>query len=229
MTREQVRSYIEELGIIPAVRVASAEQARFAAETVALGGIPIAEIPMTVPGALEVISHLARHSPEMVVGAGSVLDVKTAKACLDAGAKFLTTDALDVKVVEFAAQQETVVFPGALTPTEVISAWHAGADFVKVFPCGPLGGESYIRALKAPFPQVRLIASGGVNQKTAGGFILAGAVALGVGRELIPHEAVEQRKVDQIRELARRFLEFVRKAREQMAPRREHESVVRSQ
>jgi 2-dehydro-3-deoxyphosphogluconate aldolase/(4S)-4-hydroxy-2-oxoglutarate aldolase len=221
MTKEHVQAHIEEIGIVPAARVASAEEARFAAEAVARGGIPIIEIPMTVPGAVEVISDLVRRLPEMIVGAGGVFDIPTARLCLGAGAKFLTTDALDPGIVEFAVQQQVVVFPGALTPTEVFTACKAGADFVKVFPCAPLGGDSYIRALKAPFPDARLIAAGGVNQKTAAKFILAGAVALGVGRELIPKDAVELRKEHQIRELVRRFVGFVREARAQMAPRRE--------
>jgi 2-dehydro-3-deoxyphosphogluconate aldolase/(4S)-4-hydroxy-2-oxoglutarate aldolase len=173
-----------------------------------------------VPGAAEVISDLVRRSPDMIVGAGSIFDVPTASLCLDAGAKFLTTDALDLGIVEFAVQQHVVIFPGALTPTEVFTAFKAGADFVKVFPCAPLGGESYIRALKAPFPQVPIIAAGGVNQKTAAGFILAGATALGVGKELIPQEAVEGRRADQIRELARRFLGFVTEARARMMLRK---------
>ena len=219
MTKEQILAHIESIGIIPAARVSSGEEACFAAEAVARGGIPIVEIPMTVPGAVDVISDLVRRWPEMIIGAGGVFDIATTRLCLGAGARFLTTDALDTGIVEFAVQQRIVVFPGALTPTEVFAACKAGADFVKVFPCAPLGGDSYIRALRAPFPQARLIAAGGVNQKTAAKFILAGAVALGVGRELIPKDAVELRKEHQIRELARRFLSFVREARAQMAPR----------
>jgi 2-dehydro-3-deoxyphosphogluconate aldolase/(4S)-4-hydroxy-2-oxoglutarate aldolase len=221
LKREEVRARIGSIGIIPAARVSSADDAQFAAEAVLRGGIPIVEIPMTVPDAVEAISRLVRQFPEMIIGAGSLLDTKTARLCLDAGASFLTTEALDLDVVKFAVTEEIVALPGALTPTEVITAWKAGADFVKVCPCAPLGGESYIRALKAPFPQVPLIAAGGVNQKTAAHFILAGAVALGVGKELIPNEAVELRKEHQIRELARRFLGFVKEARAQMALRRE--------
>ena len=219
MTREEVRARIQEIGIIPAARVASAEEARFAADAVFQGRIPIVEIPLTVPDAVAVISQVSRQTPEMIVGAGSVDDAQTARLCLEAGASFLTTDALDLNVVEFAVNQGVVVLPGAMTPTEVISAWKARADLVKVFPCGPLGGEQYIRALKAPFPKIPLVAAGGVNQKTALCFILAGAVALGVGKELIPKEAIERRNVNQIRELARRFLGFVQEARARMAPR----------
>ncbi len=164
MTRDQVRSRIEEIGIIPAIRVSSAQDALFVAEAVSSAGIPIVELTMTVPGAIDAISQLARNNPDIIVGAGTVWDTETAHRCLDAGAKFLTSTGLDLSVVEFAAKANTVVFPGALTPTEVMMAWKAGADFVKVFPCSQVGGVSYIRTLKKPFPQVPLIASGGVNQ-----------------------------------------------------------------
>ena len=221
MKKEEVHARIEEIGVVPAVRVSSAEEARFAAEAVSRGGISIVEITMTVPGAIEVISHLLKQIPEMVVGAGSVLDVETARRCLDAGAQFITTDGLDLGVVEFAVKQHVVVFPGTLTPTEVITAWKAGSDFVKVVPCAQLGGESYIRALRGPFPQVPLIAAGGVNQLTALNFILAGATALGVGRELIPSEAIRMRQAERINELARRFVSFVNNGRVQAAARRD--------
>ncbi len=217
MKREEVRARLEDIGIIPVIRVSSPEDAGFAAEAVASGGIPIVEITMTVPGASEVISHLVRSAPEMIVGAGSVLDTEMARSCVDEGARFLTSEGFDLEVVEFAAKQGVVVFPGALTPTEVITAWKAASDFVKVFPCAQLGGDSYIRALKAALPQVPLIAAGGVNQLTAGTLILAGAAALGVGRELIPKEAIQQRRAGWIRELAQRFLASVKNARTQPA------------
>ena len=217
MKREEVRARLEEIGIIPVVRVSSAEEALFAAEAVASGGIPIVEVTMTVPGAGEVISNLIRSAPEIIVGAGSVLDTEMARFCVDAGAKFLTSEGFDPEVVEFAGKEDIVVLPGALTPTEVIRAWKAAADFVKVFPCAQLGGESYIRALKMALPQVPLIAAGGVNQLTAGNLILAGAAALGVGRELIPKEAIQQRRAGWVRELAQRFLGHVKNARSQTA------------
>lgn len=219
MKKEEVHARIEEIGIVPAVRTSSAENAQFAAEAVSRGGIPIVEITMTVPGALNVISSLAKSFPEILVGAGSVLDVETAQRCLEAGAQFLTTDGLELEVVEFAVKQHVVIFPGVLTPTEVIAAWKAGSDFVKVVPCAQVGGDSYIRALKAPLPQVQLIAAGGVNQLTALNFILAGATALGVGRELIPREAIRLRQSDRIQELARRFVSFVTNGRIQSAAR----------
>lgn len=216
MNKEHVHARIEEVGIIPAVRLHSAEHARYAAEALHRAGIPIAEITMTVPGALEVISDLAGSLPEMVVGAGTVLDVETAQRCVDAGAKFLTSTGFVAEVAEFARKKGVLVIPGALTPSEVIHAWKAGADFIKIFPCGPLGGENYIRALKAPFPQVPMVAAGGVNQQTALGYILAGASALGVGGELIPKEALQQRQEERVHELARRFLAKVKEGRNRL-------------
>ena len=217
MNREQVRARIEEIGIIPAVRVSSADDAFFAAEEVAKAGIPIVEITMTVPEALEVVSELARTMPNLVVGAGTVLTGETARHCLNAGARFITSTGFDRDVMELAAKENVLTIPGALTPTEVISAWKAGADFVKVFPCAQLGGPQYIRALKAPLPHVPLIASGGVNQRNATDFIRAGAVALGIGSELIPHQAVEDRDSAWITELARRFMRMVAEARAKSA------------
>jgi 2-dehydro-3-deoxyphosphogluconate aldolase/(4S)-4-hydroxy-2-oxoglutarate aldolase len=204
MTKEEVRARIEEFGIIPAIRLSSIEDARFAAESVYRAGLPIVEIPLTVPGALELISALRRDFPDMVVGAGTVLDADKARRAVSAGALFITSTGLD---------QAVVGLPGALTPTEIINAWKAGADFVKVFPCAPLGGESYIRALKAALPQIPLIAGGGVQQHTAGHYISAGASAIGVGKELITNEAIRHRKQEWILELARRFIGIVKNAR----------------
>ncbi|HYW39875.1 MAG TPA: bifunctional 4-hydroxy-2-oxoglutarate aldolase/2-dehydro-3-deoxy-phosphogluconate aldolase [Terriglobales bacterium] len=215
MNKQEVRRRIEEVGIIPSIRVSSTEDALFAAEAVSRGGIPIVEVTLTVPEATKVISHLVQNAPEVIVGAGSVLDAETARRCLDAGAKFLTSDGLDPETVKFAVREDVVVIPGTLTPTDVIAAWKLGPDFVKVVPCGHVGGDSYIRALKAMFPNVPLIAAGGVNQRTAFNFILAGAVALGIGGELIPREAIRRRQPDRIAELARRFTNAVSSARGQ--------------
>jgi 2-dehydro-3-deoxyphosphogluconate aldolase/(4S)-4-hydroxy-2-oxoglutarate aldolase len=216
MKKSEVRAHIETSGIIPSVRVSATDDARFAAEAVYRAGIPIAEITMTVPNAIEVIAHLAKTLPDMVVGGGTVLNVETAQRCLDAGAKFLTSPGLVGKVVDFAVKNDVLVFPGALTPTEVIAAWEAGADFVKIFPCSQVGGPVYLRSLKVPLPQVPLIASGGVNQLSAFNFILAGATALGIGGELMPPESVYRRKEEHIHELARRFIGMVKDAREQL-------------
>jgi 2-dehydro-3-deoxyphosphogluconate aldolase/(4S)-4-hydroxy-2-oxoglutarate aldolase len=210
-----VRARIEEIGILPAIRVSAPELARFAVEAVNRAGIPVAEVTMTVPNALDVIFEMSQSLPEMVIGAGTVLDAETARRSLDAGARFLTSPGFVPEVVEFAARNDIVVFPGALTPTEVITAWKAGADFVKIFPCAQVGGYDYIRTLKVPLPQVPLIASGGVNQQTAFDFILAGASALGIGDRLISQDALYTRKQAQISELARRYLNTVKDARAQ--------------
>jgi 2-dehydro-3-deoxyphosphogluconate aldolase/(4S)-4-hydroxy-2-oxoglutarate aldolase len=221
MTKETVRRRILEVGIIPSVRVSSADDARFAAEIVAHAGIPIVEITMTVPGALEVVNELTRLLPDVVVGAGTILDMKTARRCVDAGARFVTSPGLDLEIVELARKEDILAIPGALTPTEVTVAWRASADFIKVFPCAQLGGASYIHALRAPFPDVLFVAAGGVNQQTAAEFITAGASAIGVGAELIPRKAVQQRDQRWITELARRFLHIIRQARGQEAIRDE--------
>jgi 2-dehydro-3-deoxyphosphogluconate aldolase / (4S)-4-hydroxy-2-oxoglutarate aldolase len=218
--REAVRGWIEDIGVIPAVRVSTAEDALFAAEAVAGGGIPIVEVELTVPGAIKVISHLVKNAPDMVVGAGSVLDAEIARGCLDAGASFLTSDGLDTAMVEFALKQGVVVFPGVLTPTELITAWKTGCDFIKVVPCSNVGGDGYIRDLKGPFPNVPLIAAGGVNQQNASKYILAGALALGIGGELVPREAIRMRQSDRIGELARRFVDFVKSGRAHRQARR---------
>ena len=217
MNRAHVRARIEEIGIIPGVRVHSAEHARYAVEALNRSGIPIAEITMTVPQALELIADLMGRLPEVIVGAGTVLDAETAQRSFDAGAQFLTSTGFVPEVVEFARKKGILVIPGALTPSEVIHAWKAGSDFVKIFPCAPLGGDSYIRALKAPFPQIPLVAAGGVNQQTASNYILAGASALGVGSELIPKEALEHKQEERVHELARRFLTRIREARNRIA------------
>jgi 2-dehydro-3-deoxyphosphogluconate aldolase/(4S)-4-hydroxy-2-oxoglutarate aldolase len=198
---------------MPSIRVASAELALFAAETVYEAGIPVVEITMTVPNAVDVIAQLTQNYPNFVVGAGTVLDTETAQRCLDAGARFITSPGLVPDVLEFTLKNDVAAIPGALTPSEVIAAWKAGADFVKIYPCAQVGGDQYIRALKVPLPQIKLIASGGVNQLTAANFIFAGAASLGIGSELMPRQALKMRKDQWIHELARRFLEAVRSAR----------------
>ena len=213
MHKETVRARIEEIGIIPAIRLSSAEDALFAVEALAESGIPIAEVTMTTPGAIEVIHKAAHKNAKFIMGAGTVVDVETAQRCLDAGAKFLTSPGLDPELVAFAVKQDVVVFPGALTPSEIMMAWKAGSDFVKVFPCSLLGGANYIKALKSPFPTTRLIAAGGVNQQTVADFILAGAAAVGIGRDLLSVEAVRGRQLQWIRELSRRFLQVIQEAR----------------
>ena len=168
MKKQEVRSRIEEIGIVPAVRVSSTEDALFAAEAVLRGGIPIVEVTLTVPDAHKVISHLVQHAPDVIVGAGGVSRCEKRRAvALDDGARVPASDGLDPEVVELAVKEDVVVIPGTLTPSEVLRAWKLGPDFVKVVPCAHVGGDSYIRALKAMFPSVPLIAAGGVNQQTA--------------------------------------------------------------
>jgi 2-dehydro-3-deoxyphosphogluconate aldolase/(4S)-4-hydroxy-2-oxoglutarate aldolase len=213
MKRHEARTRIEEAGILPSVRVNTRELARFAAETVYSAGIPVVEITMTTPGALEVIDDLAKRYPDMAVGAGTVLDEDAARSCVEVGARFLTSPGFIPEVVAYANTVNVVVLPGALTPTEIIAAWKAGADLVKIFPTGYIGGVNYVRALKVPLPQIPLIATGGVNQLTAFDFIQAGATAIGLGGELFPQEALHFRQVDRVHELAKRFLGLVRDAR----------------
>jgi 2-dehydro-3-deoxyphosphogluconate aldolase/(4S)-4-hydroxy-2-oxoglutarate aldolase len=213
MTREEVKARIEDIGIFPGIRVETAEQALYCARTLYDAGIPVVEVTMTVPDAINVISQLAQEFPDMVVGAGTVLDKETAERCLDSGARFITSTGFVSEVLGSAHRRGVVAIPGALTPTEVIAAWKAGADFVKIYPAGALGGDLYIRSLKVPLPQVQLIAAGGVNQQTATGYVLAGSSALGVGSELLPREAIRRRQDQRIHELARRFLGFVKDGR----------------
>jgi 2-dehydro-3-deoxyphosphogluconate aldolase/(4S)-4-hydroxy-2-oxoglutarate aldolase len=216
VTKQEVCARIREIGIIPAIRVATSEDAHFAIEAVASAGIPIVEVTMTVPGAIELIAHLVEHHRKTVVGAGSVYKIDLARQCRDAGVNFITASGFNPAVVEFAAKEDLAVLPGGLTPTEVVNAWMAGGDFVKVFPCGHVGGGKYIKSLKAALPQVPLIAAGGVNQVTASELIVAGADAIGVGTELIPADAIQLRKPDRIRELAYRFTGFVKAGRERL-------------
>ena len=217
MTKQEVRAWIEETGVIAAVRERSKENALFAAEAVFQGGIPVVEIALTVPQAAMVISQLVKDIPGIVVGAGSVTRPDAALQSLDAGAQFLTSDGFHPTVIEFGAKRNVVVIPGTLTPTEVISAWETNADFVKVVPCAQLGGPTYIASLHAMFPDIPLIASGGVDQLSASKLVLAGAIALGVGRELIPREAIQHRQAARIGELARRFLDFVKSGKAHLA------------
>jgi 2-dehydro-3-deoxyphosphogluconate aldolase/(4S)-4-hydroxy-2-oxoglutarate aldolase len=212
-TKEEVCARIKEIGILPAIRVASAEDALFAASEMLKCGITVVELTMTVPGALGVLSELSRTSPELMVGAGTVLSIETVRACVDAGAAFVTSPGMNPKIVEFTVQHNVAAIPGALTPTEVMVARDAGADLIKIFPCAQVGGPSYIKALMAPFPHVPFIASGGVDQVTASDFIRAGAVALGIRGKLIPAEAIEHRDQNWIRELAGRFLSVVQRTR----------------
>jgi 2-dehydro-3-deoxyphosphogluconate aldolase/(4S)-4-hydroxy-2-oxoglutarate aldolase len=217
LTKAEIRARIQEIGIIPSIHVSSIEDALFAAKEISSAGIPILELATLEPSAIEMIAELVRSYPDLIVGAGELTNSRTARNCRDAGAKFLTGPGLDVGLelgaLEFSRDDGPVIIPGALTPSEVMRAWESGCDFVKVFPCTPMGGAPYIRALKAPFPYIPLIASGGVNQETAAEFIAAGATALGIGGALIPHESIRLRQSKRIHELVRRFVAIVEQTR----------------
>jgi len=218
MNKEELRARVEEVGIVPVIRTASANDARFAVEEVAHGGIPIIEVTMTVPGAIDVIRDLVKAFPGVILGAGTVVDPETAQQCIDAGAQFISNPALDLPTVDLVRKhREVIMLCGALTPTEVLHAWKAEADFVKIFPCSLVGADNYIRTLKRPFPEVRLIAGGGVNQQNAAHYLLAGVAALSVGKELIPPESMLLHKPDRIRELTKRFASIIRTTRARMA------------
>jgi 2-dehydro-3-deoxyphosphogluconate aldolase/(4S)-4-hydroxy-2-oxoglutarate aldolase len=218
MNKKEVADKITSVGIIPVVRASSAQQALLAVDAICAGGIPIVEITMTVPGAIEIIREVARtRGSHVLVGAGTVLDADTAERCIDAGAEFIVSPGLKLKTIEFAAKVQKLMMAGALTPTEVITAWEAGSDFVKIFPCGQVGGASYIKALKGPLPQVPLVPTGGVNLQTASEFIEAGAAALGVGGELVQAAALKAGKPEVVAEAARAFLAAVAAARAKLS------------
>jgi 2-dehydro-3-deoxyphosphogluconate aldolase / (4S)-4-hydroxy-2-oxoglutarate aldolase len=215
MQSDEVCQCIEDIGIIPCARVELPEHAVFGAKTLYEAGIPIIEVTLTLAQAPEVIADLAKRYPQMVVGAGTVLDEQAARLCIAAGARFITSPGFIPEVVACARKANVVVFPGALTPSEIIAAWRAGSDFVKIFPSATAGGTHYLRAIKVPLAQIPLIVTGGVNQLTAFDYILAGASAIGVGGELLPKEALVKKQTERIHELARRFVLMVKAARAQ--------------
>jgi 2-dehydro-3-deoxyphosphogluconate aldolase/(4S)-4-hydroxy-2-oxoglutarate aldolase len=215
--REAVRRHIEEVGIVPVVRAPSAELAVRATEAVLAGGISVFEITMTVPGAVEVIRLLAqRLRGRALIGAGTVLTPEEADACVDAGAEFIVGPGLNLATIAAAHARDVPVMPGALTPTEVITAWQAGADMVKIFPCGAVGGAKYLRALRGPLPQVRMLPTGGVSATTAADYIAAGASALGVGSELVDTTALAAGQDQVLTERARELVAVVQAARDKL-------------
>src|ERR1700732_4167088 len=197
MTKQQILSFIIDIGIVPVVRTSTAEGAIQAIEAIHRGGVRAAEITMTVPGAIRALEKVAdKFGDKIVLGAGTVLDPETARACMLAGAQFFVTPSLRVSTIEMVKRYSKVICPGALTPTEVLTAWEAGADVVKVFPCGNVGGAKYIKALKGPFPQIEMIPTGGVNLETAGDFLKAGACAVAVGGELVDAKSMKEGRFD---------------------------------
>ena len=214
MDKAEVIKTIKDTGIIPVVRATSADEAMRAIDAIRAGGISVLEITMTVPGAVRLIETVSkRYGSAALVGAGTVLDAETAQACISAGARFIVSPSLDFETISTCRKLNVPVIPGALTPTEVVQAWKAGADLVKVFPAGAVGGASYIKSLKAPLPQIELVPTGGVSLKTAGDFIKAGASALGVGADLVDIKAIREDQDALITERARQFLQIVRAAR----------------
>lgn len=217
MTKAEVMQRLRDTGIIPVVRAESAEQAMRAVDAVKTGGVNIVEVTMTVPGAVRLIEQLAnRYGHEALIGAGTVLDPQSARDCMQAGAQFIVSPALNEATIDACLAKDVAVLPGALTPTEVFRAWTAGADAVKVFPAGAVGGASYLKSLKAPLPQIELVPTGGVSLKTAADFIKAGAMALGVGADLIDLAALRDGHEELITERARQFLDIVHAARAAM-------------
>lgn len=214
MDKKQIVEQLESLGLVPVVRASSADEAMQVIEAIKAGGVNVLEITMTVPGAVRVIEKVAnKYGSDVLVGAGTVLDPETARACLLAGAQFIVSPALNLDTIALCHRYSAPVMPGVLTPTEVITAWSAGADFVKVFPCGAVGGASYIKNLKGPFPQIKMIPTGGVSLKTAQDFIKAGASALGVGTDLVDVKAIRAGEPHVVTERAQQFVELVREAR----------------
>jgi len=214
MDKTRVINTIKDIGIIPVVRATSADEAMRAIDAIREGGISVLEITMTVPGAVAVIEEISkRYGSDALVGAGTVLNPEKARECISAGARFIVSPALNLETIALCRQLDIAVMPGSLTPTEVVQAWNAGADLVKVFPAGAVGGASYIKSLKAPLPHIELIPTGGVSLKTAADFIRAGASALGVGADLVDIKAIREGQQALITERARQFVEIVKAAR----------------
>jgi 2-dehydro-3-deoxyphosphogluconate aldolase/(4S)-4-hydroxy-2-oxoglutarate aldolase len=217
VTSQEILSFMTEIGIVPVVRTTSAESAIKAIEAIYRGGVRSAEITMTVPGAVKALEKIAdQFGDKIMLGAGTVLDPETARICMLAGAQFFVTPSLNLQTIEMAKRYSKVICPGALTPTEVVTAWQAGADVVKVFPADAVGGPKYIKALKGPFPQIKTIPTGGVNLETAGEFLKAGASAVAVGGELVNAKLIKEGRYERIEELAREYLAVIAKARTEM-------------
>jgi 2-dehydro-3-deoxyphosphogluconate aldolase/(4S)-4-hydroxy-2-oxoglutarate aldolase len=214
MMKTRILQRIHEIGLVPVLRATSAKEALTIADAIIAGGVTVLEVTMTVPGAIQVIEQLVKHHGDtLLVGAGTVLDPETARSCLLAGAQFIVSPALDVRTIELCLRYSAPVMPGALTPTEIVTAWQAGADVVKVFPCSALGGAKYLKALQGPLPQIQLIPTGGVSLSTAEEFLSAGAFALGVGSDLVDAKAAAEGRTDIITENARKYMGIVGKFR----------------
>lgn len=209
-SKADVLTHIRSTGLLPVLRADNAEQGFALAEAILEGGVDVLEVTMTVPGAVGLITRLVKEKPSILIGAGTVLDAETAKACVGEGAQFIVSPAFDAKTVEFCRREEIAVLPGALTPTEVLAAWNAGADIIKVFPASAMGGASYLRSLRAPLPQIKVIPTGGVSLSTAMDFLEAGAYALGIGADLVNTKAIDAGTPEVVTEQARRYMAILR-------------------
>jgi 2-dehydro-3-deoxyphosphogluconate aldolase/(4S)-4-hydroxy-2-oxoglutarate aldolase len=215
--KAKVLASLKEIGLVPVLRAESVEKALALAEAIAAGGVTVLEVTMTVPGAIQVMRKLAESRPDILIGAGTVLDAETARMCILEGAKFVVSPALNVKTIEMCHRYSIAVLPGALTPTEIVTAWEAGADVVKVFPCSALGGAKYLTTLKGPLPHIDLIPTGGVSLATAAEFLAAGAFALGVGSDLVDAKAMAAGKPEVVTETAKKYLQIVQEHRSKKA------------
>lgn len=214
MNREEVLQQIRKVALVPVLRATSADLAIKAAAAIEAGGVSLLEVTMTVPGAIDVISAVIKSSQgRVLVGAGTVLDAETARACIIAGAQFIVSPALNERTIELCRRYSVAVIPGALTPTEIVTAWEAGGDIVKVFPCGALGGPRYLSVLKGPLPQIELIPTGGVSLSNAADYLAAGACALGVGSDLVDSSALAKGNMEIITENAKKYVAVVQQAR----------------
>jgi len=213
MTKTEVLANLKSIGLVPVLRAESVDKALALAEAIAAGGVTVLEVTMTVPGAMQVMRKLAETRPDILIGAGTVLDPETARMCILEGAQFVVSPALNLKTIEMCHRYSIAALPGALTPTEIVTAWQAGADVVKVFPANSMGGASYLKSIKAPLPQVELIPTGGVSLATAEDFLKAGAFALGVGADLVDAKAMAEGRPEAVTDSARKYLAIVQKFR----------------
>jgi 2-dehydro-3-deoxyphosphogluconate aldolase / (4S)-4-hydroxy-2-oxoglutarate aldolase len=212
--REETKKILEQAGLIPVLRASSVQTGHALVDAMMAGGITVVEVTMTVPNALTLLRELKqRQGDKLLLGSGTVTDAAQTEATIDAGAEFVVSPSLHLDVIAKTKERGKVSIPGALTPTEVITAWRAGADYVKVFPCSAMGGASYLKSLLAPFPELKLIPTGGVTLQTAADFLKAGARALGVGTDLVNAAAIAEGKPEIVTTAARDYLEVIRMAR----------------
>lgn len=214
--REETKKTLEQAVLIPVLRAGSIQTGHALVDAMMAGGVTVVEVTMTVPNALTLLRELKqRHGDRLLLGSGTVTDAAQAEATIDAGAEFVVSPSLHLDVIAKTKELGRISIPGALTPTEVITAWRAGADYVKIFPCSAMGGASYLKSLLAPFPELKLIPTGGVTLQTAADFLKAGARALGVGTDLVNTPAIAEGNPEIVTNAARAYLEAIRVARSQ--------------